>query len=115
MTFRVTVVLGQDSVQVGALERRAALLQDAVQAVPGGAGAETVVDLVKATASLVVAVQAQDALEAAELAIALVRRGVRDTGMTGPQSIVTLESEAVPAPALDQPLSPHPASTDAAP
>lgn len=109
--FRVTVGLGQDSVHAQALERRAQLLQEAVHDLPGGAEAVTVVDLVKATAQLVVAVDAEDALAAAERAIAMVRQGVRDTGMTGPQSIVTLEAEAIPEPSLDQPLPPHAAAS----
>ncbi len=109
MEFRVTVGLGQDSVEVATLERRAVALQNAVAALPDGAGAEVVVDLVKAAAQLVVAVRADDALGAAERALQLTGQGLRTADLRAPGSIVTVEAEAVPPPAHDQILRPHPA------
>jgi len=107
--FRVTVGLGQDSVEVAALEGRAAALQEAIARLPGGAEAEVVVDLVKAAAQLVVAVQADDALAAAEQALQLTGQGLRAADLGAPGSIVVVEAEAVPPPAHDQVLRPHPA------
>lgn len=107
MEFRVTVGLGQDDVDVAVLEGRADALQGAVAELPGGAGAEVVVDLVKAAVQLVVAAQADDALAAAAQALHLTGQGLREAGLGAPGSIVTVEAEAVPPPAHDQILRPH--------
>lgn len=107
MEFRVTVGLGQDSVEVDTLERRGAALQECVRAQPGAADAVVVVDLVKATTGLVVAVDAEDALAAAAQVLALTRQGLAGAGVGAPRSIVTVEAEAVPGPAHDQVLRPH--------
>ena len=109
MEFRVTVGLGQDSVEVATLEGRAAALQQHVAALPAGGGGVVVVDLVKAAAQLVVNVDAGDALAAAARALQLADEGLQAAGLDAPGSVVTVEAEAVPAPAQDQVLRPHPA------
>lgn len=107
--FRVTVGLGQDSVEVATLERRAAALQEGVAELAGGDGAVVVVDLVKAAAQLVVSVDAGDALAAATEAVKLAGEGLQAAGLDAPGNVVTVEAEAVPAPAQAQVLRPHPA------
>jgi len=107
--FRVTVGLGQDSVDVATLEDRAAALQQRMAELPGGADAVVVVDLVKAAAQLVVSVDADDALTAAARTLQLAGEGLQAAGLDAPGSVVTVEAEAVPAPAQDQVLRPHPA------
>jgi len=94
--FRVTVGLGQDSVEVATLEGRAAALQQHVAALPDGGGAVVVVDLVKAAAQLVVNVDAGDALAAAAQALQLADEGLQAAGLDAPGSVVTVEAEAVP-------------------
>lgn len=108
MEFRITIGLGQDSVDATALEARAAALQEVVSENGDRRGKVVVVDLVKATVQLVLPVQAQDALAAADLAVKAARRWVEAAGLTAPGSIVTLEAEAIPAPAQDHQLRPHP-------
>ncbi len=108
MEFRVTVGLGQDSVDAEALEARAAALQEVVTEHDDRRAKVVVVDLVKATVQLVLPVHAQDALAAAVQAVKAARRWVEAAGLTAPASIVTLEAEAVPAPAQDHQLRPHP-------
>jgi len=106
--FRVTVGLGQDSVDGAELEGRATALQDCLAAVDQGAGV-VVVDLIKAALQLVLAVNAADALGAAQQALDAAGRALRDAGLSAPGSIVTVEAEAVPAPTQDHLLRPHPA------
>ncbi len=60
--------------------------------------------------ALVVGVDAEDALTAAQRALAVTGRALHDAGLDAPVTIVTVEAEAVPDPAGDQPLHPHPAS-----
>lgn len=108
MEFRVTVGLGQDSVETTVLEGRGTALQESLAGLPEGAGAVVVVDLVKATAQLVLLVQAEDALAAAQQALQAAGRGLQQAGLGAPGSIVTLEAEAVPAPVPDHLLRPHP-------
>ncbi len=109
MQFRVTVGLGQDSVDAAVLENRAAVLQQRVGGQGEGAGSVVVVDLVKAAVQLVVVVQAEDALAAAQRALQDAGRGLEEAELSAPGSIVTVEAEAIPAPAQDHPLRPHPA------
>ena len=111
MEFRVTVGLGQNSVEAAVLEGRAAALQERVAAQPDGVGATVVVDLVKAAAQLVLVVQAQDALAAAQRALAVAGRGLQEAELSAPGSIVTVEAEAVPGPVHDHVLRPHPAQS----
>lgn len=108
MEFRVTIGLGQDSVDVAALEARAAALQEVVTENGDGRGKVVVVDLVKATVQLVLPMHAKDALAAADQAVKAARRWVEAAGLAAPASIVTLEAEAVPVPAQDHQLRPHP-------
>ena len=51
MEFRVTVGLGQDSVDVATLESRAGAWQERVRALSAGEGGVVVIDLVKARAA----------------------------------------------------------------
>lgn len=108
MEFRVTVGLGQDTVEAAVLEDRAAVLQERIIGLPEGAGAVVVVDLVKATEQLVLVVHAEDALTAAQQALQTAGRGLQQAGLGAPGSIVTVEAEAVPAPVPDHLLRPHP-------
>lgn len=111
MQFRVTVTVGQDSTDGSVLEERVQALRDSVHALPGGAGAVTGLDLVKATAELVVAVDAEDALSAAGDALRLAGRAHADAGLPAPRSIVTVEAEAVPEPVAGEALPMHPVDT----
>jgi hypothetical protein len=108
MEFRVTVGLGQDSADTTVLESRAGALQESLAGLPEGAGAVVAVDLVKATAQLVLVVHAEDALGAAQQALQASGRGLQQAGLGAPGTIVTLEAEAVPAPVPDHLLRPHP-------
>ncbi len=108
MEFRVTVGLGQDTVEAAVLEDGAAVLQERIIGLPEGAGAVVVVDLVKATEQLVLVVHAEDALTAAQQALQTAGRGLQQAGLGAPGSIVTVEAEAVPAPVPDHLLRPHP-------
>jgi len=108
MQFRVTVTVGQDSTEGSVLEERVRALRDSVHALPGGAGAVTALDLVKATAELVLAVDAPDALTAARDALDLAGRALGGAGLPAPLSIVTVEAEAVPEPVADRALPMHP-------
>ena len=107
MEFRVTVGLGQDSVDVATLESRAGALQERLRALSAGEDGVVVIDLVKAAAQLVISVHADDALAAAEQAMALTKESLQGAGMQAPGSVVTVEAEAVPEPAHDQVLRPH--------
>jgi hypothetical protein len=105
--FRVTVGLGQDSADVAVLEDRAAALQDSVNSLPEGLGGVVVVDLVKATVQLVLAVEAEDALAAAHQALGTTGGALQAAALPAPASILTVEAEAIPSPSQDQPLRPH--------
>lgn len=107
MEFRVTVGLGQDSADVAVLEDQAAALQDSVDCLPEGGGGVVVVDLVKAAVQLVLAVEAEDALDAAHQALGTVGRALMAAALPAPASILTVEAEAVPSPSQDHPLRPH--------
>lgn len=107
MEFRVTVGLGQDSVDAAVLEARAAALQEVVAEHADRGGAVVVVDLVKATVQLVLLVQGDDALTAAHQALQAASRGVRAAGLSAPATMVILEAEAVPVPTQDHLLRPH--------
>ncbi len=72
------------------------------------------VDLVKATAQLVLIVHVEDALGAAQQALQASGRGLQQAGLGAPGTIVTLEAEAVPAPVPDHLLRPHPVQGGAA-
>jgi DsbC/DsbD-like thiol-disulfide interchange protein len=108
MEFRVTVGLGQDSADTTELDSRAGALQESLAGLPEGAGATVVVDVVKATAQLVLVVHADDALGAAQQALQASGRGLQQAGLSAPGTIVTLEAEAVPVPVSDHLLRPHP-------
>ncbi len=113
--FRVTVGLGQDTVDTAVLDARAAALQRQLTDVPGaGSGpVAVVVDPVKAAVQVVVGVDAGDALTAAQRALAVTSRALHDTGLAPPATIVTAEAEAVPDPAVEQPRQPHPVAAPA--
>ena len=115
MEFRVTVGLGQDSVDVATLESRAGALQERVRALSAGEDGVVVIDLVKAAAQLVISVPADDALDAAEQALALTKEALQGAGMQAPGSVVTVEAEAVPKPVHDQVLRPHTVQETAGP
>lgn len=104
MEFRVTVGLGQDSVDPEVLDERAAAVQRCVPP-----GAVVVVDVVKAAIQLVLPVHVDDALEAAQQALQISDRGLRDGGLNRPDTIIVLEAEAVVASVADENLRPHPA------
>lgn len=106
MEFRVTVGLGQDSIDTGVLDARAELLRRTLTADRAGSGAVVVVDPVKAAVQLVIMVNAGDALTAAQRGMAVTGRALHDAELAPPVTIVTVEAEAVPDPAGDQP--PHP-------
>ncbi|MEP6853426.1 MAG: hypothetical protein ABJA87_12335 [bacterium] len=104
MEFRVTVSLGQSSVDSTALDQRAAGLQ---RCLPGGT--KVVVDVVKAAIQLVLSVNVADALEAADEGLRITHSGLRDAGIDRPTTIVHVEAEAVAAPITGDNLLPHPA------
>jgi hypothetical protein len=107
VVFRVTVGLGQDSVDAAVLEGRATALQGGLDAVDEGA--VVVVDLVKAALQLVLSMHADDAVDAAQQALRAASGALRDAGLDAPASMVTVDAEAVPAPTQDHLLRPHPA------
>ena len=115
MEFRVTVGLGQDTLETAVLDARAAALQRQLTDVHGGGGGPVavVVDPVKAAVQVVVGVDAEDALTAAQRALAVTSRALHDTGLAAPVTIVTAEAEAVPDPAVEQPRQPHPVAATA--
>ena len=106
--YRVTVTLGQDSAEQTFLESHAGALKECVLALPGGQDAAVVVDPVKAAVLVVVVVPAEDAVTAIARGLDLVAHGLRDADLDAPTSIVTAESESVPAPAHTQDVRPHP-------
>ncbi len=65
------------------------------------------VDPVKATVQVVVGVDAEDALTAAQRARGVTGRTLHDAGQAAPATIVTVKAEAVPDPAAGQPRHPH--------
>jgi len=65
-----------------------------------------VVHLVKAAVQLVLAVEAVDALAAAQRA-SCAGRALQAAALTAPGSIVTVEAEAAPSPSQDHRLRPH--------
>ena len=106
MQYRVTIGLGQDSVEAAVLETRAAALRESVAGLDDGGGATVVVDPVKAVTQLVVPLDAVDGLAAVERAVHLAGQGLADAGLAAPASIVTIEAEAVPAASAETSL-PH--------
>lgn len=89
MAYRVTVILGRSS--DAALHDEGAKL---IAVLPGAC--EVAVDPVKATLQVTVVTHHPSALTAARAALDIVDRGLRDGGLPEPESIVTVESEAVP-------------------
>lgn len=106
--FRVTVGLGQDSMDPGVLGDRAARLQQSAAGPGSGTDSVVVVDLVKAAVQVVFAVDAEDALTASQRALAAASRSLHEAHLLAPTTVVTVEAEAVPAAAQDLPLPPHP-------
>lgn len=104
----MTVGLGQDSMDAGVLKDRAAGLQRSAAGFGDGSDPVVVVDLVKAAVQLVIAVEADDALTASQRALAAAGRGLHEADLPAPTTVVTVEAEAVPEPAQDLPLPPHP-------
>ena len=102
MEFRITVGLGQDTVDPTTLEDRAAALQ---RCVPSGAA--VLVDVVKAAIQLVLPLHADDALEVARQAVHITEQGINDAGLNRPTSIVVVEAEAVASPVSEEDLRPH--------
>ena len=76
--FRVTVALGQDSVDPDVLHTRAATVHDHLAGNINGA--TVAVDPVKATVQLIVTVDTADALTAAQRALAVTGRALHDAG-----------------------------------
>jgi len=99
--YRVTIGLGQDSVEPHLLEQRASTLRVAVGSDAAGTDAGVVVDPVKATVQLVLVSAADDALVAAQQALQLAGRVLQQAELGAPASILTVEAEAVPVPAPD--------------
>jgi len=106
--FRVTVGLGQDSVDTAVLDARAGALQRQLTGDTGAGSGTVVVDPVKAAVQLVVGVDAEDALTAAQRALAVTGRALHDAGLGAPVTIVTAEAEAVVGPAAGRADHPHP-------
>ena len=62
-----------------------------------------------------ISVHADDALDAAEQAWQLTKESLQGAGMQAPGSVVTVQAEAVPQPAHDRVVRPHPVQKTAGP
>jgi hypothetical protein len=108
MDYRVTVGLGQESLEEAHLVTHAAALLEQVRLQADGLDATVDVDAVKATVRLVAVLPAADALSAGRRAVEIVQQSLQDANMPAPASIVTLEAESVPEPVRDGDVRPHP-------
>lgn len=103
MEFRVTVNVGQDSVDPAVLDQRAGALQRQLPA-----GAVVVVDPVKAAIQVVAAVHVDDALQAVQQAVHITTEGLNEAGLQRPATILTVEAEAVAGQLAAEQVRPHP-------
>ena len=101
MDFRVTVGIGQDTVDPAVLDARAAALAKSVS------GGSVLVDVVKAAVQVVLPVAGSDALGAIRQALDVVEQGVGAAGLDRPTSIAVIEAEAVTAAVAEADLRPH--------
>jgi hypothetical protein len=111
MDYRVTVGLGQDSVEEVHLVTRAAALVEQVRLREGGRDATVDVDPVKAALQVVVVLAAPDALTASRTALDLLQQSLQDAQMPAPGSILTVEAESVPDPVSSDDVRRHSVSS----
>ncbi len=107
MDYRVTVGLGQDSVDEVHLVANAAAVLEQLRLGEAGGDATANVDAVKATVEVVVVIAAADALDATRRALDAVQQCLRDANIPAPTSIVSVESESVPQPVRNEDVRPH--------
>lgn len=107
MTYRVTVSLGRSIIDTQLLDDQGRKLTAVLPE-----SSEVSVDPVKAALQVVMTSTQPSALEAAAVSLELLYHAFNSAGVALPESIMTLEAEAVPAP-VEQTMTMHVVSAGA--
>lgn len=113
MKFRMTVGLGQDTVDPDVLQTLAGTVHEHLSG--NISGAAVAVDPVKATVQLGSPSTPTKPSPAAQRALAVTGRALHGAGLPAPVTILTAEAEAVPAPATGRPVASCPVAAVSTP